>query len=112
MVVRIARTLDSYHGLNSHTFFIELQGCWQNLYGLDYLWYVFPGLLLEETKRAWARIESEKLLPAGLKLNQNPPSQWSAQQVEIGEATILVGLGSKKALTPSTIRSSLYGCYT
>ena len=38
------------------------------------LWYVFPGLLLEETKRAWARIETTKLLPAGLKLNQNPPS--------------------------------------
>ena len=34
-----------------------------------YLWYVLPGLRLEETKRAWARIEPTKLLPAGLKLN-------------------------------------------
>ena len=74
VVVRIARTLDSYHGLDSHAVFIELQACWQNLYGLYYLWYVFPGLLLEETKRAWARIEPTKLLPTGLKLNQNPPS--------------------------------------
>ena len=44
------------------------------LYHNIYLWYVFPGLLLEETKRAWARIEITKLLPAGLKLTQK--KQW------------------------------------
>ena len=52
VVVRIARTLDSYHGLDSHAVFIKIQACWQNLYGLDSR----PGSLCFLQEQPWENI--------------------------------------------------------